>query len=302
MEECGWSQAQDVTADSFQGWRRKQDFSAKTANDYLEAIRCLFNWMIKQGRVGSNPLNAVEKVNMQGRETRQRRAFSDGEMRRLLTVAGERKAVYLMAVHTGLRRSELSELKWSDVFLDSEAPFVQVRAATTKNGKAAAMRLHPELVNALRELRGSNGRNEEQVFPRFPRIERLRRDLNKAGIAYRDALGRVADFHSLRKTFGTNLARGGVPSRVAMTLMRHSDRRLTDKIYTDENLLGTWSAIDALPTYGEQPSQGASQNLGAGSQNTAPGGTKSCRWQTGEYPCQYWRKRRSDTACHGGAE
>ena len=43
-----------------------------------------------------------------------------------------------------------------------------------------------------------------------------------------------------------------------MALMRHSDRRLTDKIYTDENLLGTWSAIDALPNYAERASQIAS--------------------------------------------
>ena len=52
-----------------------------------------------------------------------------------------------------------------------------------------------------------------------------------------------------------------------MALMRHSDRRLTDKIYTDENLLGTWAAFDSLPNYGEQASQGASQILGAGGHN-----------------------------------
>jgi integrase len=78
-----------------------------------------------------------------------------------------------------------------------------------------------------------------------------------------DAAGRKAVFHSLRHTFGTNLARGGVASRVAMSLMRHSDRRLTDKIYTDENLLGTWTAFDALPNYSERSSQIASQILGA---------------------------------------
>lgn len=40
-----------------------------------------------------------------------------------------------------------------------------------------------------------------------------------------------------------------------MALMRHSDRRLTDKIYTDENLLGTWAAFDALSNYAERASQ-----------------------------------------------
>lgn len=52
-----------------------------------------------------------------------------------------------------------------------------------------------------------------------------------------------------------------------MALMRHSDRRLTDKVYTDENLLGTWGAIDSLPSHAKGVSQIASQILGASSQN-----------------------------------
>src|SRR5215813_12350946 len=36
-----------------------------------------------------------------------------------------------------------------------------------------------------------------------------------------------------------------------MALMRHSDRWLTARIYTDENLLGPWSVFDKLSTYSE---------------------------------------------------
>ena len=66
----------------------------------------------------------------------------------------------------------------------------------------------------------------------------------------------------------------------ACSAMRHSDRRLTDKIYTDENLLGTWAAFDALPNYAERASQGASQRLFAKGQNestpvTTNGGVKT---------------------------
>jgi integrase len=115
------------------------------------------------------------------------------------------------------------------------------------------MRLHPELATELGEAQRPAGFGMNSFFKSIPRIERFRRDLEKAGIALKDANGRKAVFHSLRHTFGTNLARGGVASRVAMSLMRHSDRRLTDKIYTDENLLGTWAAFDTLPNYGNEP-------------------------------------------------
>jgi integrase len=194
------------------------------------------------------------------------------EVKLLLAAAGERKAVYLMAAHTGLRRSELAALKWADLRLDEQKPFALVRASTTKNSKVAPMALHVELVAALRELKGES-QQDELVFEQFPRIERFKRDLKAAGIPYQDALGRYADFHSLRKTLGTNLAKAGVPRRTAMSVMRHSDGKLTDKIYTDENLLGIETAIDVLPTFTDTASQGASQELVAVSQNGSSGGT-----------------------------
>jgi integrase len=261
IQGCGWKAAKDVTADSFQTWRKSQSLSAKTLNDYLEAARRLFNWMEKHGRLVGNPLRSVEKVGTQGRETRHRRAFTDDEMKRLLhAVPDDRKAIYLLAVYTGLRRSELSALRWGDVALNAVQPFVSVRASTTKNHKSASLRLHDDAVVALRAIKRETAGDGDTVFSRFPRIERFRRDLVKAGIVYVDTQGRFADFHCLRKTFCTNLARAGVPRRTAMSLMRHSDGKLTDNIYTDENQLGTWSAVEALPSFGTL-SQGLSQKL-----------------------------------------
>ena len=270
IKDCVWNFAKDATADGFQAWMRGQDkLKDKTANDYLEAARCFFNWLVRLGRAGSNPLLSVEKVKTKTGKAEEIRALSSDEMRRLLAVAGERKPIYLMAVHTGLRASELAALKWSDLHLDAVTPFMKVRASTTKNGKSADMRLHPELKEALVELKSNGGTESDFVFNGTIRIERFRRDLIKAGVAPRDAMGRKAVFHSLRHTFGTNLANAGVASRVAMSLMRHSDRRLTDKIYTDESLLGTWAAFDSLPNYSQPASQGASQKLVAVGQNVS---------------------------------
>ena len=44
-----------------------------------------------------------------------------------------------------------------------------------------------------------------------------------------DGKGEHADFHSLRKTFGTMLTLAGELPRNVMELMRHSDMRLTAK-------------------------------------------------------------------------
>ena len=45
--------------------------------------------------------------------------------------------------------------------------------------------------------------------------------------------------------------------------MRHSDSKLTERIYTDKRMLATWSATEKLPSYTGALSQGVSRNLGA---------------------------------------
>ena len=67
-------------------------------------------------------------------------------------------------------------------------------------------------------------------------IERRQRQ-NSSFLAKRDVAGRTVDFHSLRTTFGTNLAKAGVSPQMAQRAMRHSDMRTTLNHYT----LRLWS-------------------------------------------------------------
>ena len=75
----------------------------------------------------------------------------------------------------------------------------------------------------------------------------LKRDLKAAGIPYRDASGRVADFHALRHTFITRLVRSGVALAVAKSLARHSTITLTMDHYTHTLMEDERSALDRLP-------------------------------------------------------
>lgn len=76
---------------------------------------------------------------------------------------------------------------------------------------------------------------------------RLDRDRERAGVPKGDARGRTVDCHALRHTFGTSLAAGGVPVRVAMSLMRHSTSRLTESVYVDAALLPTAALESMIP-------------------------------------------------------
>jgi integrase len=252
FKDCGWKTLPDASARSFCEWRARCGLSPKTLNNLLSAYQVFHGWLLHQKRALESPLAHVQRINTRGTWKQYRRGLTSDEMRRLLEIApSHRRVVYLTAAFTGLRRSEMNALQWGDIDLDAATPFVRARASTTKNRKEAVLPLHPELVAALRALRPSGVASFTPVLRGLiPRVPTLRKDLVRADIVFEDEKGRRADLHSLRMTFGTNLTLSGAAPRVVMELMRHSDIKLTMRIYTDAGQLPLANAVAALPRIG----------------------------------------------------
>jgi integrase len=81
-------------------------------------------------------------------------------------------------------------------------------------------------------------------------MDTWRSDLERAGIPFLDGEGRRFDFHALRHTLCTHLRDARVGLRDAMAIMRHSDPRLTMRVYTDERQIGVASEVAKLPDLG----------------------------------------------------
>ena len=250
--ECGWRRIADIRAESFIRWRvaNASEKSAKTLNEYLGATRAFFNWLVKTGRMPTNPMISVENVETRGKTVRNRRSFTHEEFLRMLNVAEPQRAVvYAMAYYTGLRRSELEALFWSDFDLAADVPTVKVQATDTKNKEGATLPLHSDLRNMLlgyyKEQSNPSPSSKALEVPR--RLRAFERDLKAAGIRKTDERGRILDFHSFRHSCATRLASSGTPLAVAMKMMRHSDPRLTAKVYVDEAALPLAANIEKLP-------------------------------------------------------
>ena len=249
--ECDWTRLDHITANAFIQWRtatKGPRQGAKTLNQYLDTARAFLGWCVRHRRIMDNVLATVGKLDVTRDVRRKRRALTVEQLRRLLNAApADRRLVYLTAVYTGLRRSELAALRWSDVRLMATTPYIQLRAEATKAHRADRVPLRGELAEALRRARPTDAGDLEPVFASMPTMDNYRADLRAAGIAYKDAQGRQADFHALRHTFGTMLQQTGAGLRTAMELMRHTDAKLTMVTYTDPNLLATASAVENLP-------------------------------------------------------
>jgi len=252
IEECGWEYPKDVTGDSYIRWRTcDHEKSAKTLNDYFGAIRNLLRWMQSRGRIASNPLAGIELVDGRGKEKINRRPLTEAEFRRLWTVAGRRRGLYLMAVLTALRRKALYRLEWGDVHLDAPHPFIEVRVITEKNRKPTVKWLRDDLVAELGRIRpvdvAPNKRVFEGILPSRG-LDFLKNDLAAADIEFIDAQERRIDFHALRHTACTWAGATGASGPVLQTFTGHSDSKQVAR-YTHDQYLPTKDVVDRLPRF-----------------------------------------------------
>ncbi len=227
--------------------REPRPVSRATANEIRATILSFLSWLVAEQRLAAHPCpgRTVRKLNAALDRKKRRRALRPEEVELLLEeVDGQpRGDVYRLALLTGLRRSEMASLQWRDVVLDGAEPHLRLRAAATKAKREDEIPLHDKAVLLLQRLRSGASGGDGRVFPEFPSTQQLYRDLAAAGIqqvsgrqAVPNASGETIDFHSLRRTFGTGLARAGVAPLQLKRLMRHRDLRTTDAYYTDLRL------------------------------------------------------------------
>lgn len=239
--------------------KRKDGSSPRTSNLWQASAKAFLNWMVEDKRLTVNPLANLEPINESTDIRRDRRAFTVDELERLLATAqrgevvngmsGEERAVlYLLAVNTGLRWSELRSLKRLSFNFEHDPPIVTIDAKFAKNKKTDDLPLNPDVTAILQVFVADRG-PQDKVFKTMWQkhgAAMLRVDLEAAGIEYLDAKGRRADFHSFRHTFGTLLGKAGVSLVYMQTCMRHSDPSLTVR-YTDVDMDDKTKSISRLP-------------------------------------------------------
>lgn len=251
-DECSWPMVASMDADSLTTWLSspaRRTKAPKTNNQYIDFAHTFAEWCITNNYLAYNPFSRVEKARITTRK-RVFRALTRDEQERLLsrTPSTERRMIYLIALRSGLRRDEINRLCWAHMNLDRQCWLLA--AANTKNRRDTALEMNAELAAALRAWKAETAGPLDRVVSHVPKWKTFGADLKKAGIPYYDDQGRQASFHALRKTFGTELALAGVPLVKAMHLMRHSDPKLTARIYCDAGVLDLDGAVNSLRSLG----------------------------------------------------
>ena len=88
--ECGFVRLNDLAAEPLERWlvaQKTEGMGPGTRNEYRTELVGFANWCIRTGRLISNPFLTVAKALAKADRRRQRRAMTEAELMRLLTVA-----------------------------------------------------------------------------------------------------------------------------------------------------------------------------------------------------------------------
>lgn len=258
FEKCGFEIIEDIEAHAvykhLADRRGDNGIGQRTFNSCLGSVKQFYRWLIEEKRAKTNPLQHLRTVT-ETEKRHQRRALTLDEQRRLIEATANepehnnmtgtiRALLYRTALQTGLRANELRSLTVN--CFDFEERTVTLTQAYTKNKKVAIVTMPKSLAADLRAY-VANKLPNTQVFRvcRAPSLM-IKRDHIAAGIEYKTDEG-YADFHALRHSFITNLARAGVHPSDAMALARHSTITLTMNYYTHTTRASLQGIIDAQP-------------------------------------------------------
>lgn len=237
--------AKHMRAKRGSGKRGGEPLAPKTIANVLGSLAVLLNFAVKKKWLPATPMKAADLPRLVDTDAPiDELSFLDpAEVQRLIDCAspGEYReldrALYAMAAFTGLRQGELRGLRWEHVDFGQSVVHVlenvtRGRRSSPKGKRRRSVPLAATAAGALLELRTVSPWNtsRDSVFAcastgkpmaRTRLMERYREALTLAGLAP------GFSFHDLRHTFGTTMARAGVPVGTIQAWMGHADLQTT---------------------------------------------------------------------------
>ncbi|HWE22977.1 MAG TPA: site-specific integrase, partial [Myxococcales bacterium] len=231
--------------------RRKSAPAPATLDKEVELLKRILNYAVACGDLKSNP---VADVKLLRKPNVRRSVLDEAAFEKVLAKAEPHvKPILLVAFDTGMRRSEVVGLKWSQV--DLKAGVVKLAAEETKTEEPRTIFLTSRVREALSSM------------PRYLKSEWVftNPETNKAWNDVRKMFRRAADaagfpglwFHDLRRSFVTNARRHGVPESVVMKMSGHKTRSVFERY----NIIEEEDLIEAVKRLESGRASGLGQDL-----------------------------------------
>ena len=245
LPKWGEHKLSEVKTVAVEQWLESLDLAPATKTKIRNIMSAVWSHGIRHEWISFNP---ISKVRTSAKRLHEPDVLAPAEFQALLKQLPLRElAAVMLAGSTGLRRSELFALRWSDInFFTME---VAVTRAVVRNRfgetKTEASRkpvpLHPSVREVLAEWRSQSLYKDDEDFL-FPSLrmngkqplmpDMVLKKIIRPALAEAGIKGKVIGWHSFRHSLATNLRSLGVDVKVAQELLRHANSRTTMDLYT----------------------------------------------------------------------
>ena len=201
--EFGEKKLDEITNWNIEQWKkqRREEIEPASVNRQLAVLKSIFAKAVEWGKLKENPAKRVKLFKTQGRV----RYLMPDEVELLLSnCAGCLKDIVTIAVHTGMRKSEILTLRKTQV--NFETGLIALDAADTKNQERRYVPMDETVKATLRALEGAGEYYFMSIVKRGEPTSRVDRGFRSALKA-----SKIEDFkfHDLRHTFASNLVMNG---------------------------------------------------------------------------------------------
>jgi integrase len=268
-------QVTQAHADEYAGHLQKK-LSASTFNRHRNLLALVWRVLKKQARLTINPWSEITRK----RHTVQsRRELTVEELQRVIEASsGQMRLLLALGIYCGLRLGDAALLDWGNV--DMMKGIISVVPAKTarRSGKRVTLPIHRTLFDMLAAVPSSKRRGYvmPDIAARYQSFDgALAKDILKLfssvniktgakrmtaaeiaeGVAVKKIKGKTkralpeCGFHSLRHTFVSLCAAGGVPQSVVQSLVGHGSPAMTQH-YTHVSNETARNAVAMLPEIG----------------------------------------------------
>ena len=210
--------------------------AAATVNRELACLKCMFNKAITWGKAENNP---VKKVDLFKENNSRTRYLEKEQIPGLLdNAAPHLKPILILALFTGMRKSEILTLQWKNINIQQGVIYL----LHTKNGERREVLMNNVVKKTLIAVPKNpdspyifcheNGKPYLNVRKSFDAV------LKKCGII-------DFKFHDLRHTFASQLVMAGIDLKTVQELLGHKSIEMTLR-YSHLSPDHKWKAVDIL--------------------------------------------------------
>ena len=200
--------------------KRRAEVSGATCNRNLGALSSMFQRAVKLGYVSENP---AERIDRDRERATALPLLSDGEQETLITeIPKDFQPLFLTALDTGMRLSEMLRLEWGDIDLTTG----RIRIRLSKNKRTRFVHATGRVLARLLELHAARVlaiRGPDLVFRGADSSGALRSTWRKAFKKAAATIGRPElRVHDLRHLCAINLVRRGMDLPSVQAVLGHT--------------------------------------------------------------------------------